>query len=170
MIAAVQAALDDHGIADTVAEVGQFEPRGTTGSIFAGGIVGGELGSTFGSVGDAVGTAAGFLGGAAANAQSRGLPPHMLVGASDTTIYGFAMRSRRKEPHELVFQVPRAGLAVKVHGRVNVRTLELVDTATGSAIELEGSRLPITHSHDFIRYVAGDEAASAADAEAEKNA
>ena len=32
MIKAVQAALSDHGIDDTVREVGQFEPRGMVGS------------------------------------------------------------------------------------------------------------------------------------------
>jgi hypothetical protein len=153
MIKAVQAALDTHGIADTIAEVGQFEPRGMMGSMFAGGLIGGEVGGALGEVGDAVGTAGGFAAGRAANAESRGLPKEMLVGASDTMIYGFKMHSRRKEPDELAFQVPRAGLAVKVHERVNVRVLELIDEKTGSKIELEGNRLPITHSHDLIEYL-----------------
>jgi hypothetical protein len=153
MIKAVQAAIDHHGIADTIAEVGQFEPRGMIGSMFAGGLIGGEVGGAFGEVGDAVGTAGGFAAGRAANAESRGLPKEMLVGASEQTIYGFKMHSRRKEPDELVFQVPRAGLEVKVHDRVNVRVLELIDEKTGSKIELEGNRLPITHSHDLIEYL-----------------
>ena len=55
---------------------------------------------------------------------------------------------------------------MKVHGRVNVRILELVQAETGAKIELEGNRLPITHSHDLIKYLAGHEAAVAADAEA----
>jgi hypothetical protein len=33
---------------------------------------------------------------------------------------------------------------------VNVRVLELIDSATGSRIELEGNRLPVTHSKDVI--------------------
>jgi hypothetical protein len=33
---------------------------------------------------------------------------------------------------------------------VNVRVLELIDEASGSAIELEGNRLPVTHSKDVI--------------------
>ena len=53
-----------------------------------------------------------------------------------------------------------------MHGRVNVRTLELVRPETGSRIELEGNRLPITHSNDLIKYLAGSEAADAADAQA----
>jgi hypothetical protein len=46
--------------------------------------------------------------------------------------------------------VPRAGLQTKVHQRVNVRVLELVDEESGSQIELEGNRLPITHTKDVI--------------------
>ncbi len=92
----------------------------------------------------------------------------MMVGASEKAVYGFAMAAggRRHEPHDLLFAVPRSALEIKVHGRVNVRTLELINDETGSKIELEGSRLPLTHSHDLIRYLAGDEAAEQADAEA----
>ena len=166
MVAAVQAALDHHGIDDTIREVGQFMPRGATGAMFAGGMIGGDIGGAFGQVGDAIGTAAGALGGLAAGAESRGMPTEMLVGASDSTIYGFKMShgGRRKEPHELLFRVPRAAVDVRVHGRVNVRVLELVDTETGSKIELEGNRLPVTHSHDLIKFVAGEGAIAAADA------
>jgi hypothetical protein len=55
-------------------------------------------------------------------------------------------------------------LEVKVHARVNVRILELIDASTGSAVELEGNRLPITHSRDLIRFLAGDAAICDADA------
>jgi hypothetical protein len=84
-------------------------------------------------------------------------------------VYGFKMRGldgRRTEPHDLVFQVPRAGLDVEVHARVNVRTLELVDHESGSRIELEGNRLPITHSHELITYLAGQSAVDTADEQA----
>jgi hypothetical protein len=74
----------------------------------------------------------------------------MLIGVSETTVYGFAGRSRRKEPTDLVFQVPREGLTTKVHQRVNVRVLELIDDASGSRIELEGNRMPVTHTKDVI--------------------
>ena len=40
---------------------------------------------------------------------------------------------------------------MKVHQRVNVRVLELIDAATGARIELEGNRLPVTHSKDVIQ-------------------
>jgi hypothetical protein len=73
----------------------------------------------------------------------------MLVGVSDSTVYGFAGRSRRKEPTELVFKLPRAGLTAKVHQRVNVRVLELIEDASGSR-RAEGNRIPLTHSKDVI--------------------
>ena len=73
----------------------------------------------------------------------------MVVGVSETTVYGFA--GNRAHPHGLVFRVPREGLEAKVHQRVNVRVLELIETNSGSRIELEGMRLPITHSKDVIQ-------------------
>jgi len=135
-----------------------------TGSMFAGAVIGDEVGSAFGGAGEAVGEVAGILGGRAASAESSGLPKQLLVGASDSIVHGFKMHSRRKEPDDLVFQVLRAGLDVKVHARVNVRILELIDERTGSKIELEGNRLPITHSHDVIKFLVGGEALTAADA------
>jgi hypothetical protein len=85
----------------------------------------------------------------AADAAS-GLPEKMLIGVSETTVYGFAARTRRDEPTDLAFRVPRSSLQVKVHQRVNVRVVELIDEASGSRIELEGNRLPVTHSKDVI--------------------
>jgi hypothetical protein len=170
MIAAVQAALDHHGIDDRIEEVGQFQPRGQTGALFAGGMIGSELGGALGEVGDGIGLGLGSVTGIAANAESRGLPSRMLVGASASTVYGFKMANmgRTKEPHELLFQVPRQGLEINVRGRVNVRTLELVQPDSGARIELEGNRLPITHSHDLIKYLAGHAATDRADAEADE--
>jgi hypothetical protein len=155
MVKAVQAALDDHGIDDKVQEVGHFNPRGMTGGLFAGGMAASEAGSVLGGVGEAVGLAAGSLGGMEAASMANGLPRNMLIGASDSTVYGFKMASggRTKEPHQLLFQVPRAGLEVKVHQRVNVRVLELIDRESGSKIELEGNRLPITHTKDVIEFL-----------------
>ena len=163
MIAAVQAALDHMGIDDRIEEVGQFQPRGQSGALFAGGMIGSQVGGAFGDVGDAIGLGVGAVAGNAANAASSGLPSQMLVGASASTIYGFplAKLGRKDVPDELVFQVARHGLEIKVHGRVNVRTLELVQPETGARIELEGNRLPITHSNDLIKYLAGTEAADA---------
>ena len=79
----------------------------------------------------------------------------LLVGVSATTVYGFAALTGHSEPTALAFQVPRAGLTVKVHERPNVRVLELLDEASGSRIELEGSRVPLTHSKDVIEALQG---------------
>jgi hypothetical protein len=54
-----------------------------------------------------------------------------------------------------VFRVARDRLEVEVHRRVNVRILELIDTTTGSRIELEGSRVPLTHAKDVITALEG---------------
>jgi hypothetical protein len=153
MLEAVQAALDDRGIDDRLEAVGQFNPRGHTGGGFAGGLIGGDVGGVAGNLGDAVGTVAGYAAGTRAADAASGLPEWMLVGVSETKVYGFAGRSRSKEPTELVFQVPRDRIEVKVHQRVNVRVLELIDDSTGSRIELEGNRIPLTHSKDVIEHL-----------------
>ena len=49
-----------------------------------------------------------------------------------------------------MFRLPRAPLTAEVHQRVNVRVLEFVDASSGSRLELEGNRLPVTHSKDVI--------------------
>jgi hypothetical protein len=155
MLELVQGALDARGIDDQLVAVGQFEPRGHTGGLFIGGLIGGDAGGVLGAVGDAVGTGVGALAGMAAADARSGLPDQMLVGVSDTTVYGFAARTRRSEPADLAFQVPRAKITAKVHQRVNVRVLELIDDESGSRIELEGNRLPLTHSKDVIEALAG---------------
>ncbi len=38
---------------------------------------------------------------------------------------------------------------------MNVRVLELIDEGSGSRIELEGNRLPVTHSKDVIDHLKG---------------
>ena len=147
---AVQQALAREGIADEVIAAGQFSPRGMSGSIFAGGMTGSSLGEVGGSVGEAVGEVAGVAGGMRANAAAHGLPEFMLVGVTADAVYGFEGRSRSKEPGALIFKAERAGLEAKVHQRVNVRVLELIHPDSGSRIELEGSRIPLTHSKDVI--------------------
>jgi hypothetical protein len=146
----VQGALRERGIQDEVIAAGQFNPRGHSGGLFAGGLAGGDAGRTLGGLADSVGTATGSLAGMGAVDAASGLPAKMVVGATASTVYGFAAPTRHDEPTALVFQVPRGGLVVKVHQRVNVRVLELFDEASGSTIELEGNRLPVTHSKDVI--------------------
>jgi len=148
IVEVVNEALASAGIEDTVMVAGEFNPRGHSGAGFAGGLVGGGVGDSIGSLVGGVGTAGGYMAGTRAQDDVSGLPGRMVVGVSETTIYGFA--GNRAHPKALVFRVPRDGVEAKVHQRVNVRVLELVDTADGSTIELEGMRLPITHSKDVI--------------------
>lgn len=154
MVEHVQQALDERGIRDTVVAVGQFNPRGMSGASLAGGLAGSEAGGVLGGLGDSVGTIGGYYAGRAAGASASALPQSMLVAVSDTTVYGFEAAHRNATPTDLVFQVPRAGLGVEVHQRVNVRVLELVEPS-GARIELEGNRLPVTHSKDVIAHLQG---------------
>jgi hypothetical protein len=141
----VQAALDEIGIDDRIVAAGEFEPRGHSGSAFLGGLVGDEVG---GSIGGAVGT----IGGRMSSDAASGLPSSMIIGVSDASVYGFA--GNRVRLHSgLLFRLDRASLTVEVHQRVNVRVVELVDAASGSRLELEGNRLPLTHSKDVIDHL-----------------
>jgi len=152
---AVQKALAREGIDEQVLAAGQFNPRGHTGAMFAGGLAGGGVGGAAGEVGEDIGEVVGAVGGARASDASHGMPSWMLVGVTAESVYGFDGRSRSKTPGALVFQANRKGLEVKVHKRVNVRVLELIHTESGSRIELEGNRVPLTHSKDVIAALSG---------------
>jgi hypothetical protein len=148
MVGSVGAALRELGVADEVVAAGQFLPRGHTGSMFAGGMVGDSLG--LGGAADSAATVGGALAGARVHDAASGLPGSMLVGVTASHVYGFAAAHRSSPAGAVVFAVPRDRIEVKVHQRVNVRILELVDDATGSSIQLEGNRIPLTHSKDVI--------------------
>jgi hypothetical protein len=149
MIDLVQAALTEQGVDDTVIAAGEFAPRGHSGGAFIGGLVGGDAGSGLGGLGDAVATTAGAFAGRRIADDRSGLPSSMIIGVSATTVYGFAGR-RSHLTSGLLFGLPRDGLTAIVHQRVNVRVLELVEEASGARLELEGNRLPVTHSKDVI--------------------
>jgi hypothetical protein len=154
MVELVQDALTKRGVDERVLAVGEFNPRGHTGGLFVGGLAGSEAGGALGHVAEDVGLAAGSIAGMRANDAASGLPATMLVAVTDTNVYGFAGR-RRTEPTQLVFEVPREGLDAEVHQRVNVRILELIHADTGSKIELEGNRVPLTHTKDVIEALTG---------------
>jgi hypothetical protein len=152
MLELVQGALRDGGIEDELIAVGQFNPRGHSGGLFAGGMVGSDAGGRFGgNVGGDIGLAAGSLAGERATDRASGLPASMLVAVSAENVYGFDAPSRRAELRGIVFRLARSSVEAKVHQRVNVRILELIDSGSGDKIELEGNRLPITHSGDVIK-------------------
>ena len=148
MVEVINEALASAGIEDTVIAAGEFSPRGHSGAGFAGGLIGGGVGDAIGSPAGGIGVAGGYLAGTSAHDDASGLPGRMVLGVSARTLYGFA--GNRAHPKALVFRLPRQGLEAKVHQRVNLRVLELLDTESGSRIELEGMRLPITHAKDVI--------------------
>lgn len=154
MVAALQTAISGLGIDDTIEAVGEFNPRGHSGGMFAGGLAGSSAGDVMGGVGDAIGFGLGSIGGARAADKAQGLPRIMLVGVSDTMVYGFGAKSRSK-PTDLIFRLPREHLEIKVHQRVNVRVVELIHPESGSTVELEGNRIPVTHSKDVIDALEG---------------
>jgi hypothetical protein len=150
MLERTQDALRRTGSEDSLVAAGMFLPRGHFAGAFAGGLIGDAL------VPDGLAGSAATVGGAmagmhAADAASP-LPDRSLVGVSPTKVYGFATERAKggREPTDLVFAVDRSDLEVKVHQRVNVRVLELIHPATGSAIELEGPRLPGFHAGSVI--------------------
>ena len=151
MVKSIEDALVLLGVPEEVEAAGEFQPRGHTGSMFAGGLIGDTLGGGLGSIGDSVATVGGGIGGAKVHDAASGLPEWMIVGVTPTHVCGFAAAHRRRDVGALVFRVPRAQLDVKVHRRVNVRVLELIDPDTGARIELEGNRLPVTHSKDVVQ-------------------
>ncbi len=155
MVESVQTALRDLGVTDDVTAAGQFQPRGHTGSMFAGGLIGDSLAGGLGGAADSVGTVGGALAGARMHDAASGLPRNMLVGVTATHVYGFAAAHRSSPATALVFGLARDRLEVKVHQRVNVRVLELVDSSSGSSIQLEGNRIPLTHTKDVIDALSG---------------
>lgn len=150
MVESIETALQRLGAPEEVEAAGEFQPRGHTGSMFAGGFIGDALGGGLPGAGDSIATVGGALAGAHIHDAASGLPEWMIVGVTPTHVCGFAAARRRREAGALVFRVPRSSLEVRVHRRVNVRVLELIDPATGARIELEGNRLPVTHSKDVI--------------------
>jgi hypothetical protein len=155
MIELVQRALDRFGIEDAVVAVGQFNPRGHVGSMFAGGLAGGGAGDRLGNLGGGIGMAAGSLAGQRAADHASGLPRSVLVAVSAERVYGFDAPTRHSDPRGIVFNLRRQDLETKVRQRVNVRILELIDTPSGDSVQLEGNRLPVTHSGDVIKALTG---------------
>jgi hypothetical protein len=151
MVDKLQDALARLGIEDDVVAAAMFFPRGHFGGAFAGGMVGGGIGDRLGGLAGGIGTAGGAIAGQRAADAASGLPERMLVGVSATAVYGFdTQREQEREPTGLIFQVPRAGLEVKVHQRVNVRVVELIESASGDNVELEGARMPGFHVGEVL--------------------
>ncbi len=148
--------LAEHGVQEEVLAAGIFFPRGHTGSMFVGGFAGDSVGGALGDLASSVGTVGGAIGGAKAHDAASGLPERIVVAVTPSAVLGFdSVRDQGRRPTEIVFNVARAGLTAKVHQRVNVRILELVDDATGASVQLEGSRVPTLHTGDVFKALRG---------------
>jgi hypothetical protein len=141
--------LAEGGTPEEVVAAGIFNPRGHTGSMFAGGMIGDSVGGTLGGLADSVATVGGALGGAKVHDASSGLPEWLVVAVTPSSVIGFDTDGRRR-PTRPIFRIDRAGLETKVHQRVNVRILELIHKDTGSTVQLEGNRVPTLHTKDVI--------------------
>jgi hypothetical protein len=137
--------LGEHGAPEEVVAAGVFNPRGHTGGMFAGGFVGDSAGGAFGNLGSSIGTAGGAMAGARANDTAAGLPAWLVVAVTPTSVVGFDTDGRRR-PTRPLFRLERSRLEIKVHQRVNVRVLELIERETGARVELEGNRIPTLHT------------------------
>ena len=82
MVGLVQGALAARGITDEVVAAGQFNPRGHTGGMFAGGLTGSEAGGLLGGAGEVVGQEVGSVAGIHSAGTRPGLPDSMLIGIS----------------------------------------------------------------------------------------
>ena len=75
---------------------------------------------------------------------------HTLSRSKASTHHAASSAEPEQATEDLLFTVARAGLDVEVHQRVGVRVLELSDKKSGSRIELEGYRNPLTYSKRVI--------------------
>ena len=149
LVSRVTDLLREAGAEEPVVAAGIFNPRGHTGGMFAGGLAGDSVGGAFGGLGSSIGTAGGALAGAKANDAASGLPEWLVLAVTEANVVGFDTDGRRR-PTRPIFRLERARLETKVHQRVNVRVLELVEESSGARLELEGNRIPVTHSKDVI--------------------
>ena len=150
-----QAVVTATGVSDELKAVGEFYPRGHIGGLFIGGLIGGAAGDAFGSAGELVGDAAGAMIGMHAADKASGLPSRVFVAVSDSAIYLLDGEFEpRAEPHQVIGALKRSDVTVKVHQRVNVRVVELLD-ANGSKVELEGARMPMFHVGDVLDVLQG---------------
>jgi hypothetical protein len=146
----VAGVLAEDGAPDEVLAAGVFNPRGHTGAMFAGGFAGDGAGSRLGQLGASIGTAGGAVAGARIHDAASGLPQWLVVAVTPTSVVGLDTDHRRR-PTGVIFRLDRARLEAKVHQRVNVRVLELIDRDTGAAVQLEGNRVPTLHTGEVLK-------------------
>lgn len=142
--------LGEHEAREDILAAGIFNPRGHSGAMFAGGFAGDSAGGTLGGLGSSIGTAGGALAGSRLHDAASGLPQWLVVAVTPTSVLGFDT-DRRRRPTRLIFRLERSRLDTKIHQRVNVRILELIDRDTGASVQLEGNRIPTLHTGDVLK-------------------
>jgi hypothetical protein len=152
----VTALLDEEGAGEEVLAAGVFNPRGHTGAMFAGGFAGDSAGGGLGQLAGSIGTAGGAMAGAKVHDAASGLPEWLVVAVTPTAVVGFDT-DRRRRPAHAIFRLDRARLETKVHQRVNVRILELIDRETGANVQLEGNRVPTVHTGEVLQVLRDQE-------------
>jgi hypothetical protein len=135
---------------EDVLAAGIFNPGGHTGAMFAGGFAGDSAGGTLGELGSSIGIAGGALAGARLHDAASGLPEWLVVAVTPNRVVGFDT-DRRRRPTRIIFRLERARLDTRIHQRVNVRILELIDRDTGARVRLEGNRVPTLHTGDVLK-------------------
>ena len=142
--------LAENGVPEDVEAAGVFNPRGHTGSMFAGGLLGDSVAGSAGNLASAIGTVGGALAGSKVHDATTGLPEWLVLAVTPTSVVGFDTDGRRR-PTPPIFRFDRSELETKVHQRVNVRILELIHKDSGATVQLEGNRVPTLHTKDVIK-------------------
>lgn len=144
----IDAATRYLGDGTTVLAAGMFQPRGTSG---------GMAGAT--SAGFATDTLVGEVAGAAAAVESgramaevRGVPRWTMLAVTDATLVAIACGQHGVgwQPESTFATFDRSAIRVRVHGRVNVRTLSVDDPTSGKTFEWEGFRFGPSHANAVL--------------------
>ena len=138
---------------DALLAAGVFQPRGTQAGMTGGAAVGGGLAQgVAGLAATAAGIAIGQRAGNAA-AHSQQVPRWTVLAVSPSRIYAFTGQGEGLaiRPVKLFAALDRARITTRVHQRIGVQVLELIDEDTGDTLELETARLGRWHGTDVLK-------------------
>lgn len=143
------------GTADTILAAAVFQPRGTSGGFVGGSAVGDTIGHALGGgIGGAIGDLAGAAVGMEEGRRHGGfssdqpgavhvVPWDSLVAVSASKVYGWRVRLEglHARPTDQIFALDRTEIAITVHSRTAVHTVEIADLGTQDRWEFEANRL-----------------------------
>jgi hypothetical protein len=133
---------------------GDFQPKGMTWKVAAGGAAGSVLGDAVGGdIAQTIGTVGGMAAGRYA-ATSGELPPVIILAASRDKLYLMTSNNAKGiilAKHLLLIDtLERSNLSVEMHQRVSVRTAVITDSSTGHEYKIEGKRILFHHMNDML--------------------